>query len=112
MEDAVRGADLVYTVTASRAPLVAAAWVGAGTLVVAVGSDGVDKQELDVGVLAGADRVVVDSLPQCRRIGELHHALEAGAIDESAVAELGQVISGAAPGRRSDAERIVCDLPG
>ena len=78
----------------------------------AVGSDGADKQELDVAVLARADRVVADSLPQCRRIGEIHHALVAGVLDEAAVTELGQIVAGAAPGRRSDAERIVCDLTG
>jgi ornithine cyclodeaminase len=111
-EAAVRGADLVVTATASRSPIVRAEWLRPGSLVVAVGSDGADKQELDVGVLATADRVVVDSLPQCRAIGELHHALAAGVIDEAAVAELGHVISGAAPGRRSEDDRIVCDLTG
>ncbi|HET8622665.1 MAG TPA: hypothetical protein VFM14_03815 [Gemmatimonadales bacterium] len=111
-EAAVRGADLVYTVTASRSPIVPAEWLAQGSLVVAVGSDGADKQELDAGVLAAADVVVVDSLPQCRRIGELHHALAAGVIDESRVVELGRVISRTASGRRSDADRIVCDLTG
>jgi ornithine cyclodeaminase len=111
VEAAVRGADLVYTVTASRSPLVRADWLDAGSLVVAVGSDGADKQELEPSVLAAADRIVVDSLPQCRRIGELHHALAAG-LDDSKVVELGQVIAGAAPGRTSDADRIVCDLTG
>jgi ornithine cyclodeaminase/alanine dehydrogenase-like protein (mu-crystallin family) len=111
-EMAVRDADLVYTVTPSRAPIVRAEWLGDGSLVVAVGSDGANKQELDVTVLARADRVVADSLPQCRRIGEIHHAFVAGVLDEAAVTELGQIVSGAAPGRRSDAERIVCDLTG
>jgi ornithine cyclodeaminase len=111
-EAAVRDADLVYTVTPSRAPIVRAEWLGDGSLVVAVGSDGADKQELDVAVLARADRVVADSLAQCRRIGEIHHAIAAGVLDAAAVTELGQVVSGAAPGRRSDAERIVCDLTG
>ena len=36
----------------------------------------------------------------------------AGVLDEAAVVELGQIVSGAVPGRRSDAERIVCDLTG
>jgi ornithine cyclodeaminase len=112
VEEAVRGADLAYTVTPSREPLVRAEWLGEGSLVVAVGSDGAGKQELDVAVLARADRVVADSLPQCRRIGEIHHAVDAGVLDEANVTELGHVITGAAPGRRSQAERIVCDLTG
>ncbi|SRR5579883_2285806 len=112
IERAVRGADLVFTVTPSRVPLVRAEWVGAGSLVIAVGSDGADKQELDVGVLAAADRVVADSLPQCRRIGEIHHAVLAGLLDEQRVTELGQITGGRAPGRRRADERIVCDLTG
>ena len=111
-EAAVAGADVVYTTTASRAPLVRADWIGPGALVVAVGSDGADKQELDVDVLAMADRIVADSLAQCRRIGEIHHALDAGVIGESRVTELGRITGGLAPGRASMDERIVCDLTG
>jgi ornithine cyclodeaminase len=112
VREAVEGADIVFTVTASRTPLVRAEWLAAGSLVVAVGADGADKQELEVGVLAGADRVVADSLPQCRRIGEIHHAVEAGVLDESRVTELGYVTAGLTPGRERDHERIVCDLTG
>jgi len=111
-EAAVTGADLIYTVTASRTPLVRAAWIGAGALIVAVGSDGADKQELDVEVLATADRIVADSLAQCRRIGEIHHALAARVIGESQVTELGRITGGLAPGRVAPDERIVCDLTG
>lgn len=112
VEAAVRGADIVFTVTASRTPLVRAQWIAPGALVVAVGADGADKQELDVAVLGSADRVVADSLSQCRRIGEIHHALDAGVLDQSRVSELGDVIAGRAPGRRTDRETIVCDLTG
>jgi ornithine cyclodeaminase len=110
--EAVEGADIVITATASTTSLVRAEWLAAGSLVIAVGSDGADKQELDVGVLAQADRVAADSLPQCRRIGEIHHALAAGVLDESRVTELGHITAGRAPGRENDAERIVCDLTG
>lgn len=111
-EAAVRGADVVYTVTASRQPLVRSEWVSRGSLVVAVGSDGADKQELEIDLLAEADRVVADSLAQCRRIGEIHHAIEAGVLPESRVTELGRITGGDAPGRASDDELIVCDLTG
>jgi ornithine cyclodeaminase len=112
VEAAVLDADVVFTVTASRAPLVRAAWLRKGSLVVAVGADGADKQELDVDVIGSADRVVADSLAQCRRIGEIHHALESGVLDVSRVSELGAIIGGAAPGRCSPDEKIVCDLTG
>jgi ectoine utilization protein EutC len=113
VREAVEGADVVITVTASREPLVQAEWMATGVLVIAVGSDGPDKQELDVEVLARADRIVADSLPQCLRLGEIHHAVEKGVISrEKVTAELGQITAGLKPGRTSDDEIIVCDLTG
>ncbi len=112
LEEAVTGSDIVITVTASRAPLVRATWVKPGSLIIAVGSDGPDKRELEVDVLALADLVVADSLPQCRRLGEIHHALDAGVLPESRITELGQITGGQSPGRTSDSDIIVCDLTG
>jgi ectoine utilization protein EutC len=113
VRQAVDGADIVITVTASREPIVRAEWIRPGTLIVAAGSDGPDKQELDAGVLARANRIVADSLPQCLRLGEIHHAVEQGAIaSEKVTAELGEITSGMKPGRLSEDEVIVCDLTG
>jgi ornithine cyclodeaminase len=112
VEAAVDGADIIVTVTASRSPLLRAEWIAPGALVIAVGSDGPHKQELDVAVLAQADRIVADSLPQCARLGEIHHAIDAGVISADDVTELGQITAGRAPGRRTPTERIVCDLTG
>jgi ornithine cyclodeaminase len=113
LEQAVRGADVVITVTASREPLLRAEWLAPGATVIAVGSDGPDKQELDVKVLARADRIVADSLPQCLRLGEIHHAVEQGAIKKEKVsAELGEIAAGLKPGRTREDELIVCDLTG
>jgi len=113
VREAVQSADIVITVTASREPLVRAEWVAKGALVIAVGSDGPDKQELDVNVLARADRVVADSLPQCLRLGEIHHAVDKGVITkEKVTAELGEITAGMKPGRTADDEIIVCDLTG
>jgi ornithine cyclodeaminase len=109
---AADGADIVITATASRQPLLRAEDIARGALVIAVGSDGPDKQELDVGVLAAADRVVADSLAQCRRLGEIHHALDAGVLAEGDITELGAIAAGRAPGRRTPDETIVCDLTG
>jgi ectoine utilization protein EutC len=111
--EAVRDSDIVITVTASRDPLVRAEWLKPGVNVIAVGSDAPDKQELDVDVLARADRIVADSLPQCLRLGEIHHAVEKGAIAREKVsAELGEIVAGHKPGRVSENEIIVCDLTG
>jgi ornithine cyclodeaminase len=112
VEEAVRGADVVITCTASRAPLVRADWIGAGCHVTAVGSDGPGKQELDPALLARADRLAVDSRDQCARLGELQHALAAGLLRAEQAVELGDIVAGRAPGRRSDFELTVCDLTG
>ncbi len=113
VREAVEQADIVITVTASREPLVQPDWIARGALVIAVGSDGPDKQELEVELLARADRIVADSLPQCLRLGEIHHAVERGAISRDKVTtELGQITAGLKPGRTSDDEIIVCDLTG
>ncbi|MGH2591132.1 MAG: ornithine cyclodeaminase family protein, partial [Actinomycetota bacterium] len=103
VREAVRDANVVITCTASREPLVEAGWLSPGAHVTALGSDAVEKQELDVGVLAAADVLVVDSRAQCARIGELHHALDAGVVSSADdVAELGEVAAGRRPGRTSD----------
>jgi ornithine cyclodeaminase len=112
VEAAVAGADLVVTVTPSREPLISADMLRSGVTVIAVGSDGPDKRELAPGVVAGADKVVTDSTQQCARLGELHHAVNAGLMEVGDVhAELGEVLIGARPGREGD-ETIVCDLTG
>lgn len=113
VEEAVSGAVIVITVTASREPLVRAAWLRPGATIIAVGSDGPDKQELDVDVLARADRIVADSIPQCLRLGEIHHAVERGAIGKEKVTdELGEITAGRKPGRTYQDAIIVVDLTG
>jgi ornithine cyclodeaminase len=113
VEEAVDGADVIITCTASREPLLSAGWLRSGVHVTALGSDGPDKRELEAEVLHRADVLVVDSRAQCARIGELHHALDDGAVasPEDAV-ELGEICAGLAPGRTSDDQLTVCDLTG
>jgi len=113
VEEAVAGAEVVITCTASREPLVRAEWLSPGAHVTALGSDGPDKQELDVQVLARADLLVVDSRTQCAQIGELHHALDAEIVlSPDDVAELGEICAGLKPGRVGEDTLTVCDLTG
>ena len=108
VREAVDGADVVITCTAARAPLVEAAWLAQGAHVSAVGSDGPGKQELDPGIVRAADVLVVDSLDQSARLGELQHAPDQAA----RAVELGAVCAGKAPGRTGEAQLTVCDLTG
>ena len=65
---------LLVTATASRAPLVRLEELQDGTHVSAVGADTPGKQELDPEILRRSALLLVDSLPQCERLGELQHA--------------------------------------
>jgi ornithine cyclodeaminase len=104
--------NLVVTATPSKKPLLRAADLRPGTHITAVGSDTPDKQELDPEILAKADLVVADSIPQCRLRGEIHKALESGHIEEGRCVELGAIIAGRAKGRTSDSQTTVVDLTG
>lgn len=109
----VRGSDLVVTATPAREPLVRAVDLHEGLHITAMGSDGPGKQELEPQVLERADRLVCDRKAQCLRLGELQHGLAAGLLNEqSAIAELGELTSGAKPGRTNEREITVCDLTG
>ena len=108
VQEAVAGANVVLTCTASREPLVDAAWLEPGAHITAVGSDGGGKQELDPELLRRADIVAVDSLDQCRRLGELQHALD----QADRAVELGRICVGEVPGRTDDAQLTICDLTG
>ncbi len=104
--------DLIVTTTPSRRPLLQADDIRAGTHITAMGSDTLDKQELDPRILDRAHVVVADSREQARTRGEIAHALRQRLIDEDDLLELGDVISRKDPGRRSDAEITVADLTG
>ena len=57
--------------------------------------------------------VVVDSLEQAEEIGDLHHALEAGAVTLGHVhATLGEVLVGTKPGRTDDNTITLFDSTG
>ena len=104
--------DVIVTATTSRAPLFSAAAVSPGTHISAFGADSPGKQELDPELLGRADVVVVDSVAQASKHGELVHALQAGLITEERVHELGDVIRDPSLGRTSDAQITVCDMTG
>ena len=110
--DVLAQCNLVVTTTPAKEPLVRAADVRAGTHITAMGSDTAHKQELESAILARADIVVADSIPQSRQRGEIYKATEANELDATRVVELGQVIAGKHPGRTSDDQITVADLTG
>jgi len=113
LEGLVRASDIVVTTTPSKAPLIQAEWLHPGLHVTAMGSDAGYKNELAPGVLAAADLYVPDRLAQCAVLGELHHAVAAGAVSaEATFPELGQIVADLAPGRVGADQVTVCDLTG
>ena len=113
IEDVVRQSQLVVTTTPTREPYLRAEWLHPGLHVTAVGADGEHKQELHAEVFARADRIACDSRRQCFKLGELHHAVDAGIVrTEGEVVELGELIAAPQRGRASDDEITICDLTG
>jgi ornithine cyclodeaminase/alanine dehydrogenase len=112
LAEVARQSDVIVTCTPSREPLLGVADVSPGTFVAAVGSDNPYKQELEPELVASST-LVADILEQCARVGELHHALEAGMMETNgAYGELGEIVAGKKPGRTSESEIIVFDSTG
>ena len=109
---ALARSDIVVTCTTARRPIVYRDDIAPGAFVAAVGADNPDKQEIDPALLASA-HVVVDVLDQSATIGDLHHALSAGAMQCSDVhAELGEIVVGRKPARQSSSDTFVFDSTG
>jgi alanine dehydrogenase len=112
LAQAVAASDLIVTCTTSRRHFIGHEMVRPGTFIAAVGADNEDKQEIDPLLMAEA-RVVTDLTAQAAAIGDLHHAIAAGAMSASDVhAELGEVVARLKPGRSRDDETIVFDSTG
>jgi ornithine cyclodeaminase len=106
--DAVRGADIVTTVTAdkTRAAILTPEMIEPGMHINGVGGDCPGKTELHPDVLRGA-RVFVEYEPQTRVEGDIQQ-LPA----DSPVVDLWRVLAGTAVGRQSEAQVTVFDSVG
>ncbi len=111
--DVVAASQVVITATASDRPLITADALHAGLHITAVGADFPGKQELAPELLLKADKLVCDTLPQCRANGEIQHLLQDGELPAGLnIIELGALTIGAQKGRAADDEITVCDLTG
>ena len=112
-EMVVRECQVVVTSTPSREAYLQADWLHPGLHITCMGSDAEHKQEIYPQVFQHVDLIVCDRRSQVFRLGELHHAKEAGIItDESEVIELGELTAGIKPGRQKDDQITICDLTG
>jgi ectoine utilization protein EutC len=108
----VRESQLVITTTSAREPILKAAWLHPGLHITAMGSDQAGKNEIEPAAIAAADLFVCDRISQSAKLGELRSAHEAGHLVGVDPPELGEVITGVKPGRRSDQDITICDLTG
>ena len=109
---AARSSDVIVTCTSAQAPFLEADHVAPGAFIAAVGTDSPDKSEIAPALMARA-RIVTDSTAQCLEMGDLRHAVAAGAVAADAVhAQLGEIVAGRKPGRTSPDQIVVFDSTG
>ncbi|WP_087456924.1 2,3-diaminopropionate biosynthesis protein SbnB [Tumebacillus avium] len=108
-ETAVRQGDLVVTCTVTDKPYIPFSWLKKGAFVSNISIMDVEKE-----VFLKADKVVVDDWDQCNRekkvINQL--VLEGTFSREKLHAELGEILTGARPGRENEDEIILLNPMG
>jgi len=104
-EEAVRGADLIVTATSSLEPVIDKNWVSPGAHVNAIGTHSPNSREIDSATMAAA-RIFVDRRDSAlNESGDYLLAAKEGIVrPESIVAEIGELLTGAKPGRTSATE--------
>lgn len=106
--EACDAADIVTTVTSSREPILRGAWLLRGTHVNLVGAAVREAAEADVETVRRARFFVDYRESAMAQAGELLNAISQKVVDESHVAgEIGEVLAGRIPGRRSADEITV-----
>jgi ornithine cyclodeaminase len=107
-EDAVRGTDVVCTVTTAREPILRREWLADGAHVNAIGSSIPSTRELDSATMAAAALYVDRRESTLNEAGDYLFPAQEGAIGPEHIrAELGEVLTGAADGRRDSTELTV-----
>ncbi|MFB3764717.1 MAG: alanine dehydrogenase [Methanotrichaceae archaeon] len=104
--------DILITTTPARAPVVKSEWVKAGTHINAIGADARGKQELESAITKRA-KVIVDDMAQAVHSGEVNVPISEGVLKpEEIYAQIGEILTGAKPGRTSDDEITIFDSTG
>jgi ornithine cyclodeaminase len=103
--EAVAGADIICTTTATSDPIVLGEWIKAGAHINAVGASRPGSRELDTAAVARS-RIFVDRRESAENeADDIRVPLREGAIDEDAIqGELGEVLAGQVPGRTGPEE--------
>ncbi len=112
-EEAIRGMDLVVTITSTSEPVLYGAWLAEGCHVSAVGATTPERCELDVECFERAAVVAVEHMPQAMaELGEIQEAVKQGRFSWDRVNELGDIIGGKAKGRTAPNQITIFDTVG
>ena len=99
-QEAIRGAHVVNVITKSATPVLDGDWLEPGQHVNAAGSNALSRREIDAKTIARAALIAVDSRDTARKeCGDLLAAVETGKLAWDTLTEIGDVLTGRAPGR-------------
>ncbi len=105
VQDAVRAADVICTVTSSREPVLQGDWIPGGAHLNVVGASVRTAREVDAAAVARARLFVDRRESTLAEAGDFLMAKQEGAVgDDHILGELGEVLLGRVPGRRSPDE--------
>jgi ornithine cyclodeaminase len=104
-EDAVRGADLIVTVTSSLEPVINKEWISPGAYINAIGTHSPHSREIDGATMASA-RIFVDRRESAlNESGDYLLAAKEGLVTpDNIVGEIGELLIGKKSGRTSETE--------
>jgi len=112
LRDAAIQSDIVVTCTSSKSAFLSRDDIAPGTFIAAIGADSPQKSEIRPDLLSSS-KVVTDLTSQAQVMGDLHHAMDAGAMSAADVyAELGEIVAGRKPGRTTATEVTLFDSTG
>ena len=101
LEKAIGKADIIVTATTSKIPVISGEHVNKGTHINGIGSFTPDAAEIDTISFEKAGKVFVDNY-EAKNVGDIRFALEKGAIKETDIYHLADVVSGKMKGRNNE----------
>jgi alanine dehydrogenase len=108
VQEAVKNAHIICTVTASKEPVVMGEWIAPGTHINAVGSSTPVSRELDTNAIIRSKLFTDRYESLFKEAGDFLIPKKEGAImEDHAKAEIGEVIAGTKKGREHDEEITV-----
>jgi alanine dehydrogenase len=104
IQEAIKNADIIITVTTANEALVKFKWVKKGCLVISLGMG----QELDPQLVLKSDKIIVDDIELCKSIGDIAYLMNHGLLKAHQIyGNLYEIFGGIKQGRESNSEIIV-----